>query len=403
MSLTDSWLKANHKKTREKFDVKTDRDGLGARISPKGKITWQLRYRFNGKADRVDIGSYPNLSLKEARTEVERLKGQLEKGFNPKIVRKMDKQAIITATSLTSLYKLWHESYCKKNKTMHHEIKRSFELHVFPTIGTIPAKEVTLHQWLAILEGLAENKPAIAERVLTNAKQVLKFGIKRRLLDNNVLDHINAVEDLSVRKNVNTRSLKPQEVKWVWEAIDLSRTATKNKLFLKLCLFFGCRNGELRISEKKHFDLDNRLWIVPPENHKLGKLTGNPLIRPIIPEIIPLIKQAMLLSDDKYMFTNSGSKEVMGRKAPLALPYNIMQWLRKNRKVEMEHWSLHSLRKTARTSWSTLTKPHVAEIMLGHKLPGAWQVYDHHLYIEEQAEAYSKWWERLINITHHQE
>ncbi|MBO9493812.1 integrase family protein [Thalassotalea sp. G20_0] len=399
MSLTDAWLKANHKKNREKSDVKTDGDGLSARVSPKGKITWQLRYRFNGKADRADIGSYPNLSLKEARRESERLKGQLEKGFNPKIVLKMEKQAIITATSLASLYELWHESYCKKNKANHQDIKRSFEIHVFPTIGTLPAKEVTLHQWLAILEGLADNIPSIAERVLTNAKQMLKFGVKRHLLENNVLAHINAVEDLSVRKNVDTRSLKPQEIQQVWEAIELSRMATKNKLFLKLCLVFGCRNGELRISEKKHFDLENRLWIVPPENHKLGKLTSNPLTRPIIPEIIPLIEQAILLCDGKYLFTNSGSKEVMGRRAPLALPYNIMQWLRKNRKVEMEHWSVHSLRKTARTNWSTLTEPHVAEIMLGHKLPGEWQVYDHHLYIEEQAEAYSKWWTRLMEFT----
>lgn len=399
MSLTDAWLKANHKKSREKSDVKTDRDGLSVRVSPRGKITWQLRYRFNGKADRVDIGSYPNLSLKEARTETERLKGQLEKGFNPKIVLKMEMQAIIKATSLASLYEHWHESYCKKNKANHQDIKRSFEIHVFPTIGALPAKEVTLHQWLAILEGLAENIPSIAERILTNAKQMLKFGVKRHLLENNVLAHINAAEDLSVKKNVDTRSLNPQEIKQIWEAIDFSRMATKNKIFLKLCLVFGNRNGELRISEKKHFDLKNRLWTVPPENHKIGKVTDNPLIRPIIPEIIPLIEQAMLLSDGKYMFTNSGSKEVMGRSAPLSLPYNVMQWIRKKQQVEMEHWSVHSLRKTARTNWSTLTEPHVAEIMLGHKLPGEWQVYDHHQYIEEQAEAYSKWWARLMEFT----
>lgn len=50
-----------------------------------------------------------------------------------------------------------------------------------------------------------------------------------------------------------------------------------------------------------------------------------------------------------------------------------------------------------------MTDPHIAEIMLGHRLPGEWQVYDHYQYLDEQAEAYSKWWERLMQITDSQE
>lgn len=61
----------------------------------------------------------------------------------------------------------------------------------------------------------------------------------------------------------------------------------------------------------------------------------------------------------------------------------------------MEHWSVHDLRRTARTNFSTLTEPHIAEIMLGHRMPGAWQVYDHHDYLQEQAEALNAWTDRL--------
>jgi len=56
---------------------------------------------------------------------------------------------------------------------------------------------------------------------------------------------------------------------------------------------------------------------------------------------------------------------------------------------------LHDLRRTARTNFSDLTEPHIAEIMLGHKLPGVWQVYDRYEYIEEQRRAYSLWWARV--------
>jgi integrase len=65
---------------------------------------------------------------------------------------------------------------------------------------------------------------------------------------------------------------------------------------------------------------------------------------------------------------------------------------------DMPHWSVHDLRKTARTNLSTLTEPHIAEIILGHKLPGQWQVYDHHAYLSEQGVAYSAWFDRLTTI-----
>jgi len=64
----------------------------------------------------------------------------------------------------------------------------------------------------------------------------------------------------------------------------------------------------------------------------------------------------------------------------------------------MAHWSIHDLRKTARTNFSTLIEPHVAEIMLGHRLPGTWQVYDHYNYLPEQAKALVAWHERLEKL-----
>jgi hypothetical protein len=85
--------------------------------------------------------SLSNAWLKEARNENDRLRKELEQGHNPKIVRKLEKQTIINAGSLASIFRQWYESYCKKNKKMHHEIKRSFELYVLPVIGDLPAEK----------------------------------------------------------------------------------------------------------------------------------------------------------------------------------------------------------------------------------------------------------------------
>ncbi|MBH1972147.1 integrase family protein [Moraxellaceae bacterium AER2_44_116] len=270
MALTDAWLKANNGKQREKTEELADRDSMSIRMSPRGKITYQLRYRYDGKFQRVDIGSYPLMSLKDARIETQRLRALLEQGFNPRTTKQVEKQAIIEADTINTLFYKWYESYCVDNKKGHVEIRRTFELYVLPKIGNLPANKVTLHEWLFILESKAKESESIASRILTNSKQMIKWAIKRKVIDTNVLADINACDDLNVKKHTTDRVLSDDEIRLVWLAIEKSRIAYKNKIFIKLCLIYGCRNGELRLSEKSHFDFDKKIWSVPPENHKIG-------------------------------------------------------------------------------------------------------------------------------------
>lgn len=399
MAVTETWLKANYKKQRAKLYTRADRDGLSVRVSPKGKITYVMRYYYNNARKLIDVGSYPLMSLKEARDENRRLRKMLEQGHDPKVVRLVEKQTIADAHTLEGMFALWYESYCIDNKKNHSDIKRSFELHVFPKLGKLPVSEINLQMWLKVLEAIAKTRHGIADRLLTNTKQLLKWGMKRELINLNVLAGINAKEDLQIKKKAGMRSLSDYEIKMVWMALDETRMTEKNKLFLRLCLIFACRNGELRLSKKEHFDFKAGVWTIPPENHKLGESTGKPLLRPITKEIEPFLREAFTLSpNSEYVFTNSDSDEVMGRGCPLPLPYNIRQWLRRHHGYEMEHWSVHDLRKTARTNFSSLTDYHIAEIMLGHSLGGHVQTYDHHEYLEEQAKAYSAWCKRLFEL-----
>jgi hypothetical protein len=59
---------------------------------------------------------------------------------------------------------------------------------------------------------------------------------------------------------------------------------------------------------------------------------------------------------------------------------------------------MHDLRKTARTNLSRFTQWHVAEIALGHILPGESRVYDNHDYYEELQQAYSAYWIHLAKL-----
>lgn len=101
MALSDTWLKANSGKER------ADREGLGVRVTPRGKITFPHRYRYDGRPKRLDLGSYPLMSLKEARAQAQRLRVRHEQGHDPQIVRCLEKQAIIKADSIESHFRQW--------------------------------------------------------------------------------------------------------------------------------------------------------------------------------------------------------------------------------------------------------------------------------------------------------
>lgn len=170
MALSDAWLRSVVGKERDKVLVKSDRDGLSVRVSPKGRVVFQYRYQWAGKGERLDIGTYPATGLKEAREEVIRLRGELESNRNPRLVKQAEKRKATEAMTVESVIRAWYEAYCVKNKKGSEQILRSFELHLFSKIGNIPHDAATLHDWLEVLEPLSTKTPAIVDRLLINAK-----------------------------------------------------------------------------------------------------------------------------------------------------------------------------------------------------------------------------------------
>lgn len=84
MALSDTKLRSINAKPYNGAPEVTDGDGLSVRITPTGTITFQYRYRWNGKPVRLSVGRYPAMSLKEARVIVGEMRELYIKGLNPK-------------------------------------------------------------------------------------------------------------------------------------------------------------------------------------------------------------------------------------------------------------------------------------------------------------------------------
>lgn len=399
MSITDSYLRSVNGKPQKKVMTKADRDGLSVRITPKGKVVFQFRYRWNGKAERLDIGSYPATSLKDARDLALFYRGELEQHRNPRVVKRVKKQDAIQAQTVESLIRLWWDKSLKTKQVNAAQILRSFELHLFPQIGQLPHDETNIHVWLSIIEGLSKKAPTIAERVLRYSKAAHKWGVRRGLIQVEPLSNVNS-QDIGVKAKQGNRVLSNDELVLLFRLIESSKFNKRNALLIKLSLLFGSRIGELLGAEITDFDFVKDIWTISPDKHKTGNKSGKPITRPLIPQAKLLITQAFEISDsDRYLFSVAS-----GNRLTTSGHVVMIQLLNKKMEPYFDNyttWSIHDLRKTMRTGISELTQPHVAEIMLGHKLPGIWQVYDKYTYLDEQREAYEKWWDKLTKIVYH--
>ncbi|MDE9455267.1 tyrosine-type recombinase/integrase [Xenorhabdus bovienii] len=407
MVITDSWLRSTNSKPQEKLVTKSDRDGLSVRVTPKGKIIFQFRYRWDGKGDRIDIGTYPATSLKDARDAVTSYRGELEQHRNPKIVKRVRKEVALNAVTVEGLMRDWWRVTMQGSKVAAEQILRGFEIYVFPKIGDMPHDETTLHVWLSLIEDVSKHSPSTGARILSYSKKAHKWAVRRGMTNNTPLSDVmssdlgnqDASMDLDADvDDIGGRTLSEDELIILFRIIESSKYNLRNALMVKLSLLFGCRIGELLKAKVIDFDYEKNIWIIPPTNHKTGRRTKKPIIRPIIPAVKELIEQAKKINGgSEYLFTISGGRP-FSKSSHCIIIERLSEKMSKYFDGSYTSWSIHDLRRTMRTEISELTPPHVAETMIGHKLPGVWQVYDKHTYLNEQREAYELWWEKLTKI-----
>ena len=68
-----------------------DSGGMYLQVSPMGSKRWFLKYRIDGKEKQLAVGSYPAVSLSDARKARDAAKLKKSEGVDPVQARKLDK------------------------------------------------------------------------------------------------------------------------------------------------------------------------------------------------------------------------------------------------------------------------------------------------------------------------
>jgi hypothetical protein len=147
-------------KPKEKVYTLSDGGGLQLRIKPNGSKLWLLDYikPYSKKRTCLSFGSYPDISLAEARKKREASREFLAKDIDPKEHRdeKSRLDGIVHSNTLEHIATKWLEVKKSKVSTDHAtDTWRSVELHIFPSLGKVPIHKVTAVKAIDTIEPIA--------------------------------------------------------------------------------------------------------------------------------------------------------------------------------------------------------------------------------------------------------
>ncbi|WP_213993812.1 site-specific integrase [Sodalis sp. dw_96] len=385
MPLNDTKLRRIDGKPYDGPEELADAGGLSVRISPKGNIAFQFRYRFAGRPVRLRLGIYGKISLREAREAMEQCKKWLAEGRNPAAMMRMAKAEAVASPDINMLVAEWLDSPPALKLVKYDYWKRMLALHVTDRYGKMLADEMAPTDWEQIFRRINDGgSPVQAGNVLVKMKQVIRYGLRRRRITSSALLLLE-LNDVGKLAQNGERFLDDQEVGIFWRSVGKTKMSQQNQLFVRLVLLTGCRGVELRLAKKKDFDLGRRIWTIRKEISK----TRRGFVRGLSAAAVELLEQAFLIYPDFEIVFPPATLQVdrpMSANVLLSLADQVGEVM------NITDWTMHDLRRTCKTQMAKLgVAPHVSEKILGHKLTGMLAVYDQHDYVEEQQQAADLW------------
>jgi integrase len=295
MSLTDPAIR--NAKPGEKPIKLADEKGLYLLIVPAGGKWWRLDYRFAGKRKTLSMGTYPEVSLKEARDKRDDARKQLAQGIDPGETRKAMKAAqSAEADTFEVVAREWHTKFSPTWTPEHGErIIRRFERDVFPWMGKRPIREITAPELLAALRRI-ESRGALdtAHRAHQNCGQVFRYAVATGRADRDPSGDLRGALP-PVRDKHHASITDPKGIGELLRAIDDYRGSFVTQCAMRLAPLVFVRPGELRSAEWSEFDFDKAEWRIPGEKMKMRD-----------PHIVPLSTQAAAILLELQPLTGRG-------------------------------------------------------------------------------------------------
>jgi hypothetical protein len=361
-----------------------DRPGLALRVSARSK-TWTYFFTCGGKRVRMKLGTYPATSLARAHTLTEEAKTAIEDGNDPRAAR-------ATPETMRAIC----EEYLSReagNLRSANERRAALKRLVYPTLGDRPISEIRrseIVRWLDDVED--ERGPVAADKALGFIRRVFNWYAARS--DDFRSPIVRGMARTKPHERARDRILTDDELRTVWRVAEGQGAFGRMVQFI---LLTAARRTEA--AGMAWTELEGADWTLPAARNK----TKLDLVR-------PLPKTALAVLRDKpegatFVFSTDGGATALSGFSKLKAAFDravTAELLKRDPATQpLPNWTLHDLRRTARSLMSRARVPtDHAERVLGHVISGVRATYDRYQYRDEKRDALEEL-ARLVNFIVH--
>lgn len=359
----------------------SDEKGLYLEVTPSGGKFWRLKYRFNGRESTLTIGSYPEISLAQARRARDEARIQLYNNIDPNAVKNQRLQQMDESTLFKSLAMEWMEDRKAVIKeTTYLRDLSVFEKDLFPALGDMPIDQIKGKDVLACAKKIEERgAQEMAKRSIPLAGRIFRFAIRKGIIENDPTPHLH--EALKPRKVKHMARLDISEFPPFLERMDRYHGNLVTKTAIQLMTLTFVRTAELRMMEWDEINFETKLWRIPAEKMKMAQ----PHIVPLSRQAIELIEKLRPLTGNKqYIFYNHSIAKPLSSNALLC----AIRTMGYNGKM-----TGHGFRGLASTTLHEQGYMHDAiEIQLAHRVGNAVsQAYNHAQHLDYRVKMMQEW------------
>ena len=251
--------------------------GLSLMVRPtkiEGRLSkaWVQRIRINGKETNLGLGSYPAVTLAEARRRAIRNRQAVEEGRNPRA------RKVPTFRQATERVIRLYSAKWKPGGRSEEHWRSSLRTYVYPRFGNKRMDLVTTGDVMACLSPIWHKKPETASRVKQRISSVMKWSIAQGFREDNPADdRITAALGSNNKRPQHMKALHHSKVAAAVRAVEATDAYWATIAVFKFLTLTAARSGEVRQATWDEVELSTAIWVIPSEHTKTGQEHRIPL------------------------------------------------------------------------------------------------------------------------------
>lgn len=285
----------------------SDEKGLYLLVTATGSKLWRVKYRIAGKEKKLALGSYPAVSLKDARAKRDEARRTTEAGNDPAAVKREARLAkqIASANTFAAVAAEYIAKQEAEGKAAVTVAKTRWLLaKLTPALGTRPVSEISPHELLAILKASERaGQRETARRLRSFASRVFRYAVATARASVDPAQPLLGALVSPVAKH-HAAITDPIVFGGLLRAIHTYSGQPITTIALRFTAHVFQRPGEVRQAEWSEIDFDKAEWVIPAGRMKQRQ----PHRVPLSQQAIAILREAEALSGGgRYVFPKLGS------------------------------------------------------------------------------------------------